>query len=86
MRFKDTLSGDIYTLQTLYRDYVRFRTEDPDLYPDSFQIELLNILLATINGGNDLEVIGLSPAELNRFILRLWKKLSNQFSNKLSNL
>ncbi len=78
MRFKDTLSGDIYTLQTLYRDYLRFRNECPDEYPATFKAELLEIMLATVNGRNDLEVIGLPPAEIDRFILRLRKKLSNQ--------
>ena len=78
MRFKDTLSDSIYSLQTLYRDYVRFRAECPDEYPDSFQIELLAILSATVKGRNNLEVIGMTPAELDRFINRLGTKLSNQ--------
>ena len=78
MRFRDTLTDDIYTLQPLHRDWARFRTECPGEYPPSFQIELLGILFACVKGRNNLEVIGMTPKEVDHFIIRLQKKLSNQ--------
>ena len=32
---------------------------------------MLEILMATINGRNDLEIIGMTPREVNNYIIRL---------------
>ena len=71
MRFIDGNDGREYTLPDLRRDWQSFREEDPENHADSFRIEMLEILMATINGRNDLDIIGLTPREVSHIILHL---------------
>ena len=75
MRFIDLNDNQTYTLQDLHRDWTHFRAEDPDNHAESFQIEMLEILMATINGRNDLEITGLTPREISNYIIRLRSQL-----------
>lgn len=75
MRFMDLNDNTVYTLADLRRDWEALRAEDPVSYPESFRIEMLEILMATVNGRNDLEIIGLTPRETSRYILRLRRNL-----------
>ena len=59
----------------LKRDWAQFQQEDPDNHAASFRIEFFEILMATINGRNDLEIIGLTPRETSNIILRLRAQL-----------
>ena len=75
MRFMDLNDNTVYSLADLRRDWETLRAEDPVSYAESFRIELLEILMATINGRNDLEILGLTPRETSRHIRRLRKTL-----------
>ena len=75
MRFIDLNDDRVYTLSDLHRDWAQFRQEDPDNHAASFRIELFEILMATINGRNDLDIIGMTPRETSNLILRLRAQL-----------
>ena len=71
MKFIDLNDDRVYTVADLKREWEVLRTEDPENHAESFQIELLEILMATINGRNDLEIIGMTPQEVSNYIIRL---------------
>ena len=71
MKFIDLNDDREYTVADLKRDWAQFREEDPDNHAASFRIEFFEILMATINGRNDLEIIGLTPREISNIIIRL---------------
>ena len=75
MRFMDLNDNTVYSLADLRRDWETLRADDHVSYPESFRIELLEILMATINGRNDLEILGLTPRETRRYIRRLRETL-----------
>ncbi len=75
MRFIDLNDDQVYALSDLYRDWTRFREEDPGNHAASFRIEFFEILMATINGRNDLEITGLTHREISNIILRLRAQL-----------
>ena len=75
MRFIDLNDDRVYTMQDLHRDWTQFRTEDPENHAESFQIEFFEILMATVNGRNDLEILGLTHREVSDLILRLRAQL-----------
>ena len=71
MRFIDLNDDRVFTMSDLHRDWTQFRTEDPENHADSFRIEFFEILMATINGRNDLEITGLTHKEISNITLRL---------------
>ena len=75
MKFIDLCDDRVYTPADLKRDWTQFREEDPDNHAASFRIEFFEILMATINGRNDLEINGLTPWEVSNIILRLRAQL-----------
>ena len=75
MRFIDLNDDREYTVADLKRDWTQFRMEDPDNHAASFQIELFEIIMATINGRNDLEITGMTPREISNITLRLRAQL-----------
>ena len=75
MRFIDLNDDRVYTLSDLHRDWAQFRQEDPDNHAASFRIELFEILMATVNGRNDLDISGMTPRETSNLILRLRAQL-----------
>ena len=75
MRLIDLNDDRIYTPADLKRDWAQFRDEDPENHADSFGIEFLEILMAAINGRNDLEIIGMTPREISNTIIRLRAQL-----------
>ena len=77
MRFIDLNDDRVYTLQDLHSDWHEFREEEPENHAESFQIEFFEILMATINGRNDLEIIGLTHREVSNFIISLRAQLLN---------
>ena len=77
MKFIDLNDDRVYTLQDLRRDWAQFRKEDPENHADRFKIEFFKILMATINGRNDLEIIGMTHREISRLTLRLRAQLLN---------
>ena len=75
MKFIDLFGGREYTVADLKRDWAQFREEDPVNHAASFRIEFFEILMATINGRNDLEIIGMTPSEVSCLIIRLRSQL-----------
>ena len=75
MKFIDLYDDREYTVADLKRDWAQFRQEDPENHAGSFRIEFFEILMATINGRNDLEIIGLTSRETSNIILRLRAQL-----------
>ena len=75
MRFIDLNDDHIYTIADLKKDWEEFRAEDPENHAARFQIEFFEILMATINGRNDLEIIGMTHREINSLTLRLRSKI-----------
>jgi hypothetical protein len=75
MKFIDLNDDRVYTPADLKRDWAQLREEDPDNHAASFRIEFFEILMATINGRNDLEITGLTPRETSNLILRLRAQL-----------
>ena len=71
MLFIDTNDGSPVTLRDIANDYASLKAENPDEYPPSLKLEFLEILLAAINGRNDLEIVGITHRETNRMIARL---------------
>ena len=77
MQFID-LNGDrVYTIADLKKDWREFRTEDPENHADRFKIEFFEILMATINGRNDLDILGMTHREISSLTLRLRAQLLN---------
>ena len=75
MKFIDLNDDRVYTPADLKRDWTQFREEDPENHAPDFKTELFEILMATINGRNDLEITGMTPREISNLILRLRAQL-----------
>ena len=75
MKFIDMNDSRIYTLADLKKDWEVFRQEDPDNHAQDFRTEIFEILMATINGRNDLEIIGPTHRETGNLIIRLRAQL-----------
>ena len=75
MKFIDLTDGREYTLADLKRDWIRFREEGPWNHAADFHTELFEILMATVNGRNELDIIGMTPREIDRLIQRLRRTL-----------
>ena len=67
-----------YTLSEIRKDWDELRNQDPENTAPDFKTELFEILMATVNGRNDLEVVGLTHRETDRLIRRLRTQLLNQ--------
>ena len=77
MKLIDLNDDRVYTPTDLKRDWAQFRDEDPDNHAASFRIEFFEILMATINGRNDLEILGMTHREISSLTLRLRAQLLN---------
>jgi hypothetical protein len=71
MTLLDAYDGRSYSMLNLFNDWKSFRAEDPVNHSARFPVEFFEILMASVNGRNDLDVVGLTPAETSRYILRL---------------
>ena len=71
MKLFDDNADKLYSLQELKTEYQIFRETDKNNHAPDFKTELFCVLMATINGRNDCSVIGLTPAELSRYIIRI---------------
>ena len=71
MRLYDKQVERELSLPDLFRDWEAFRKEEPWNHCESFRDEMLNILMDTINGRNDCELIGMTPNETERIINKL---------------
>ena len=73
MKILDLYDMQEHPLPDIYNAWKEFRSAEPYNHADTFGVELLEILMATINGRNDLEIVGMTPAETSRYIIRLRK-------------
>ena len=71
MKLVDTVTEQEYSLSDLFYEWLDLRAEDPWNHSIHFPTEFLDVLMATINGRNDLDIVGLTPAETSRYIIRL---------------
>ena len=78
MRLKEIDSGRELTLPELHREWREFREEDPVNHADDFTTELYVLLMDTINGRNDCDIVGLTPTETSNYILTLWNKIDRR--------
>ena len=76
MKLQDTVTGREYSLPALHAEWLYLRAEDPWNHSIDFPTELLEILMATISGRNDLDIIGMTPKETGRYLYTLRKKLN----------
>ena len=73
MKLYDMESEKLISLPELFTDWKAFRTEEPWNHAESFSAEWFEILMATINGRNDCEIVGPTADELDRYIRRIRK-------------
>ena len=78
MKLIEIDTGREYTLPELRREWHDFRAEDPDNHADDFTTELFEILMATVNGRNDCDIVGLTPTETCNYILALCDKIERR--------
>ena len=77
MQFKDLNDSRVYTLSEIRRDWADAHAEDPENTAPDFKTEIFEILMATVNGRNDLEIANLTHRETDRLIQRLRTQLLN---------
>ena len=77
MKLIDLNDDRVYTITDLKKDWQVFRAQEPENHVPDFKTEVFEILMATINGRNDLDVIGLTPRETSHLIFRLRTQLLN---------
>ena len=65
----------IYTLPELYTDWNDFRKDDPWTHAEDFKTEIFELLMATVNGRNNLEILGLVPREIDKLIQRIRREI-----------
>ena len=80
MKFIDLNDRRTYTLPEIKEEWDLLRNQEPENHAQDFRTEIFEILMATVNGRNDLEVIGLTHRETDRLINRLRAQLLNQVS------
>ena len=78
MKFIDLNDCRTYTLSEIRKEWELLRNLEPENHAQDFKTEIFEILMATVNGRNDLEVIGLTHRETDRLIRRLRAQLLNQ--------
>ena len=78
MKFIDLNDRRTYTLSEIKRDWSQLRNQEPENHAQDFKTELFEILMATVNGRNDLEIVGLTHRETDMIIRRLRAPLLNQ--------
>ena len=71
MKFLDMYTDEILTIADLKRDYIDLKHEDPENHAETFKVEFYEILMATVNGRNDLEIVGMTAKEVSNYIIRL---------------
>ena len=75
MKLVDRNDDREFSLVDLKRDWRKFRQEDPVNHLPEFKAEFFDILMATINGRNDLEIVGITPKEVSNYIIKLRKEV-----------
>jgi len=75
MKLYDIDTGDIYSLPVLKQEWETYRKAEPWNHAETFPAELYVIVMDTINGRNDCDIIGFKPSEISGFLARLYSKI-----------
>ena len=75
MTLHDMTTDMDYTISDLWKEWEELHYDDPYNHAESFTVELFDILMATVNGRNDCEVIGLTSRELSNLIIRIGHRI-----------
>lgn len=78
MRLVEIDTGRAISLPEIRRDWQTFRADNPSNHADNFTTELYEILMATVNGRNDFDIVGLTPTETSNYILALRDKIEGR--------
>lgn len=78
MRFIDIETGATVNLDYLKEEWQALRRTEPENHAMNFTTELLEIMLATVNGRNDIDIDGTTPREIDRIIRRLRAVVNNR--------
>lgn len=76
MKFIDTYSEETYSMTDMHRMWKEFKVEDHENHADSFLDEMAEIMMATINGRNDLEIVGMTASEISRITVKLLRRMN----------
>ena len=79
MRLYDMNSEKEYTLAELKKEWQELRKEDSVNHSEKFTIEFYEILMATVNGRNDCEIVGLTAKETSNYILSIRSVINGRF-------
>lgn len=71
MKFYDYDDNRLVGLPEIRQDWKAHRDEDPENYSPTFKGDILEIILATINYRNNLEIVGLTNKEIDNIIRRI---------------
>ena len=77
MRFIDLNDSHTYTLADLKKEWEELRAADPENHAEDFKTVFFEILMDTVNGRNDMDIIGPTPREISNIIIRLRTQLLN---------
>lgn len=78
MKLIEIDTGREHTLPELRREWQEFRAEDPENHADNFMTELYVILMDTVNGRNDCDIVGLTPTETSDYIITIRKAMKGR--------
>ena len=78
MKLIDNWTDREISLSELRRDWLTLSEDEPENHADDFMTEMFCILMDTVNGRNDCDVVGLTPSELNNYILKLRDKVEGE--------
>ena len=75
MRLVEIDTGREISLPELRNDWLTFKEEEPWNHADDFMTEAFEVLMATVSGRNDCDVVGLTPSELTNYIIKLRNRI-----------
>ena len=75
MILHDIYSDKNISLLNLYNDYILFKEEDTYNHAENFTTEFFEILMATINGRNDFDIVGYTAKEISNLIVKIGIKI-----------
>jgi len=71
MIFVNKENDDVIMLKGLKENYLSFRTENTEFYPETFKSFMYMLIYDTLNGRNDYKLENMTSNELIRFLNRI---------------
>lgn len=75
MKLYDIDADKFLTLADLKRDFITLSASEPWNYANNFKAQLFVLMMDTINGRNNCDIIGPTPKETDRIIFKLRKEV-----------